>query len=274
MQNPDVARLLDEVADLLEIDGANTFRVRAYRTAARTVRDLSQPVADLVRQGSDLTELPGIGTDLAEKIATIVKSGSLPLHRQLTRKVPGGLLDLLRIPGLGPKRVSQLHSRLHVRNAAALRKALDAGSLDRLKGFGPKIIAGIRDGLGAAEHVEHRLLLTEAEASADPLVHYLERVPGVTRVAVAGSYRRRKETVGDLDVLVTAKDPARAIEPGLDPRHRAALRRNPGRSSRRPSGVLRRGPPVFHRIQGAQPRAPGPGPGPSPQAERIRPVPG
>lgn len=212
MQNPDAAKLLDEVADLLEIQGANGFRVRAYRTAARTVRDLPQPVADLVHQGSDLTELPGIGADLAEKIATIVKNGSLPLHRQLTRKVPSGLLDLLRIPGLGPKRVSLLHTRLHVRGAATLRKALDAGRLRRIKGFGPKIIASIRDGIGAAEHVQHRLLLAEAEASADPLVHYLEGIAGVTRVTVAGSYRRRKETVGDLDVLVTAKDPARTIE--------------------------------------------------------------
>lgn len=212
MQNPDIARLLDEVADLLDIQGANVFRVRAYRTAARTLRDLPRPVADLVRQGSDLTELPGIGEDLADKIATIVHTGSLPLHRQLTRKVPSGLLDLLRIPGLGPKRISRLHSRLRVRSAADLRRAVETGRLKRLKGFGPKIIANVREGLGAAEHVEHRLLLTEAEASADPLVRYLERVPGVSGVAVAGSYRRRKETVGDLDVLVTAKDPARAIE--------------------------------------------------------------
>ena len=106
MQNPDIARLFDEVADLLEIQDANPFRVRAYRNAARTIRDFPEPIADLVQAGAkDLTDIPGIGEDLAEKITDIVTTGELPLRKELASKLPAGLLDLLRIPGLGPKRV-------------------------------------------------------------------------------------------------------------------------------------------------------------------------
>ncbi len=103
MQNPDIARLFDEVADLLEIQDANPFRVRAYRNAARTIRDYPEPLTDLVRAGTkDLTDIAGIGDDLAEKITDIVTTGELPLRKQLASKLPAGLLDLLRIPGLGP----------------------------------------------------------------------------------------------------------------------------------------------------------------------------
>src|SRR5213596_4298081 len=113
MQNPDIARLFDEVADLLEIQDANPFRVRAYRNAARTIRDFPEPITDLVRAGTkDLTDIAGIGDDLAEKITAIVTTGELPLQKELARKLPAGLLDLLRIPGLGPKRVKLLYKKL------------------------------------------------------------------------------------------------------------------------------------------------------------------
>jgi len=214
MQNPDIARLFDEVADLLEIQSANPFRVRAYRTAARTVRDFPEPLSDVAQQGTrGLTELPGIGEDLAGKIRTIVKTGSLPLHRQLVRKVPSGVLDLLRIPGLGPKRVKLLLAKLKIRSAADLRRALAGGRVRTLKGFGPKLVAKIRAGLGQAERVERRLLLHEAEAYATALLKYLRQGGhgDIAGLAVAGSYRRRKETVGDLDVLVTGRDTQRVM---------------------------------------------------------------
>jgi DNA polymerase (family 10) len=212
MQNPDIARLFDEVADLLEIQNANPFRVRAYRTAARTVRDFPEPLADVVHAGTrDLTELPGIGEDLAEKIRTIAATGSLPLHEQLVRKVPPGLLDLLRIPGIGPKRVKLLHAKLKVKSAADLGRALAAGRVARLKGFGPKLVEKIGAGLGQAAHVERRLLLNDAETYATALLDYLKSGGGINQIAVGGSYRRRKETVGDLDLLVTCRDTARVI---------------------------------------------------------------
>src|SRR5881396_737452 len=159
MQNPDIARLFDEVADLLEIQDANPFRVRAYRNAARTIRDFPEPIADLVRAGTkDLTDIPGIGDDLAEKITDIVTTGELPLRKQLASKLPAGLLDLLRIPGLGPKRVKLLY------------KKLEAGKIQKLKGFGPKMEEKIRVGLGQVHVGERRLLLNEAETQATAIV--------------------------------------------------------------------------------------------------------
>jgi DNA polymerase (family 10) len=214
MQNPDIARLFDEVADLLEIKNENPFRVRAYRNAARVVRDYPRPLTDEVRHGADLTEIPGIGEDLAQKIDTIVRTGDLPLHKELAAKLPSGLLDLLRIPGLGPKRVKLLYSKLKVKSAADLQKALDAGKVKKLAGFGPKMEANVRAGLGAALHVERRLLLPDAETHAVALVEYLRGNDGgqLTNLEVAGSYRRRRETIGDLDVLATTTDPARVID--------------------------------------------------------------
>ena len=206
MQNPDIARLFDEVADLLEIQDANPFRVRAYRNAARTIRDFPEPIADLVRAGTkDLTDIPGIGDDLAEKITDIVTTGELPLRKQLASKLPAGLLDLLRIPGLGPKRVKLLYKKLKVKSAADLAKALEAGRIQKLKGFGPKMDEKIRAGLGQVHVGERRLLLNEAETQATAVVTHLEAGGAIRQIEVAGSYRRRRETIGDLDIVVTSE---------------------------------------------------------------------
>ena len=213
MQNPDIARLFDEVADLLEIQDANPFRVRAYRNAARTIRDFPEPIADLVRAGTkDLTEIAGIGDDLAEKIADIVTTGELPLRKQLASKLPAGLLDLLRIPGLGPKRVKLLYKKLKVKSAADLAAALDKGKVQKLKGFGPKMEEKMRAGLGQAQVGERRMLLNEAEAQATAVVAYLEASGAIRQIEVAGSYRRRRETIGDLDIVVTSGESAQAMD--------------------------------------------------------------
>jgi DNA polymerase (family 10) len=206
MQNPDIARLFDEVADLLEIQDANPFRVRAYRNAARTIRDYPEPIADLVRAGTkDLTDIAGIGDDLAEKITAIVTTGELPLRKQLASKLPAGLLDLLRIPGLGPKRVKLLYKKLKVKSAADLAAALDKGRIQKLKGFGPKMEEKMRAGLGQAQVGERRMLLNEAETQAIAVLAYLEAGGGIGQIEVAGSYRRRRETIGDLDIVVTSE---------------------------------------------------------------------
>src|SRR6266581_2276624 len=185
MQNPDIARLFDEVADLLEIQDANPFLVRAGT--------------------KDLTDIPGIGDDLAEKITDIVTTGELPLRKQLASKLPAGLLDLLRISGLGPKRVKLLYKKLKVKSAADLAKALEAGKIQKLKGFGPKMEEKIRVGLGQVHVGERRLLLNEAETQATAIVGYLEAGGGLRQIEVAGSYRRRRETIGDLDIVVTSE---------------------------------------------------------------------
>src|SRR2546422_559944 len=206
MQNPDIARLFDEVADLLEIQDANPFRVRAYRNAARTIRDFPEPIADLVRAGTkDLTDIAGIGDDLAEKITDIVTTGELPLRKQLASKLPAGLLDLLRIPGLGPKRVKLLYKKLKVKSAAALAAALDKGRVQKLKGFGPKMEEKMRAGIGQAQVGERRMLLNEAETQATAVVAYLEAGGGIRQMEVAGSYRRRRETIGDPGIVVTSE---------------------------------------------------------------------
>jgi DNA polymerase (family 10) len=213
MQNPDIARLFDEVADLLEIQDANPFRVRAYRNAARTIRDFPEPLTDVVRAGTqDLTDIAGIGDDLAEKITEIVTTGELGLRQQLAKKLPAGLLDLLRIPGLGPKRVKLLYKKLKVKSAGDLAKALDAGKVQKLKGFGPKMEEKMRAGLGQAQVTERRMLLHEADAQASALVGYLQAGGDIRQIEVAGSYRRRRETIGDLDILVTSDNGARAMD--------------------------------------------------------------
>jgi DNA polymerase (family 10) len=213
MQNPDIARLFDEVADLLEIQDANPFRVRAYRNAARTIRDFPEPLTDVVRAGAkDLTDIAGIGDDLAEKIREIVATGELGLRQQLAKKLPAGLLDLLRIPGLGPKRVKLLYKKLKVKSAGDLAKALDAGKVQKLKGFGPKMEEKMRAGLGQAQVTERRMLLHEADAQASAIVAYLEAGGDIHQIALAGSYRRRRETIGDLDILVTSDNGARAMD--------------------------------------------------------------
>lgn len=238
MQNPDIAAIFDEVADLLEIQGQNPFRIRAYRNAARTIRDLPEPLADAVRGGArDLTEIPGIGEDLAEKIATIVTTGKLPLHRQLAAKLPAGLLDLLRVPGLGPKRVKLLHQRLRVKSAADLLKALDAGKVTKLPGFGTKMAEKIRAGLGKAAQQERRLLLHSADDYARGLVEYLQG--SVRDLAVAGSYRRRRESVGDLDILATCDDGPAVTERFVHyPDVAAVLSQGPTRATVRLRGGL------------------------------------
>ncbi|SDF43653.1 DNA polymerase (family 10) [Limimonas halophila] len=212
IHNSDIAEQFDEIADLLEIQGANAFRVRAYRTGARTLRDLPHAVAAMVDNGEDLTELPGIGEDLAAKIREVVVTGELSQLGELEREVPPGLVEVLGIAGLGPKRVQALHRQLGVDNLDDLRTAAEAGQIRTLSGFGAKTEANIRHELATRGSGEKRTRLRQAEEVAEPLAHSLRGVDGVETVTIAGSYRRRKETVGDLDILVTCRADSPVIE--------------------------------------------------------------
>jgi DNA polymerase (family 10) len=191
------------VADLLEIQGANPFRVRAYRGAAQTVRALPRSLHELVRDGEDLSKLGGIGRDLAGKIAEIVETGSLPLLDELGRKTPPSLAELLRLPGLGPRRAQVLHEALGVEDLEDLARAARDGRVRALPGFGAKTEQTLLTAIAKDAATERRTLWPVAEAVARDLVKVLEAQPGVRRVEVAGSFRRRRETVGDLDILVT-----------------------------------------------------------------------
>jgi len=210
MENIEVARTFDEVADLLEIQGANPFRVRAYRTAARTVGTLSASVESLVRRnGHRLEALPGIGADLAGKIERLCRTGELPLLEQLKKKTPESLVTLLRIPGIGPKRARLIYRKLGVRTLGQLEKAARAGRLSTVRGLGTAIQQSILRGLEQDKAHAARVPIAEAEAYVRPLVAALGRTPGVEHLDVAGSFRRRSETVGDVDILVAAADPSR-----------------------------------------------------------------
>ncbi|MDT8443966.1 MAG: helix-hairpin-helix domain-containing protein, partial [Desulfuromonadales bacterium] len=205
IHNAEIARIFNHVADLLEISDANPFRVRAYRNAARTVEDQPQSLTTMLNEDKDLTELPGIGDDLAAKIAEIVSTGSLKMLEDLEQTFPEELSDLLQISGLGPKRVATLHQKLGIDNLDQLAEAVNAQKIRALRGFGEKTEKHIIKELERHAGAKPRTKLNEAEQVIDPLQAYLEGVEGVKRVVIAGSYRRRKETVGDLDVLVTCK---------------------------------------------------------------------
>ncbi|MGH8371940.1 MAG: DNA polymerase/3'-5' exonuclease PolX [Gammaproteobacteria bacterium] len=205
VQNVEIAELFNRLADLLEIEDANPFRIRAYRNAARVISGYSRSMAELVAEGRDLEELPGIGKDLAAKIETIVRSGHLPQLEQVEARTPRSLSLLMQLPGLGPKRVKLLYRELGIRSAEDLTRAVRSGKLASLPGFGAKTIARIATALERSPAASQRFRLDVAEQIAQGLVKYLRRIPGVKTIDVAGSYRRRRDTVGDLDILVTCQ---------------------------------------------------------------------
>jgi DNA polymerase (family 10) len=204
VHNAEVATAFEEMADLLEIEGANPFRVRAYRFAARTLRDLPAEVGEMVAKGEDLTSLPGIGDDLAGKIKEILATGTAAAIEAQRKRVPATLTELLRIPGLGPKRVKRLAHELKIRSLSELQTAAQAGRVRTLAGFGEKTEQHILDALATRLAEAPRVQRAVAIPSAEALVAYLEQSSGVSRVIAAGSYRRGLETIGDLDILVTA----------------------------------------------------------------------
>jgi len=205
IHNTEIAKIFQRYATLLEINGANRFRVLAYRNAARTVEDQPQDIAIMIRDGKDLSELPGIGKDLAGKIKEIVETGGLRDFEKLKRRVPENLADVTALPGLGPKRVRVLHERLRIDNLEDLKRAAKAGKLRNLPGFGAKTEEKVRKEIERRRAMGTRTKLMVAEQIAIPLLDYLKAAKGVKQAIIAGSYRRRKDTVGDLDILVTAK---------------------------------------------------------------------
>jgi DNA polymerase (family 10) len=208
MNNAEIATVFDSIADLLEFEGANAFRVRAYRNAARTIEDYPESLANYVRDPQrKLTDLVGIGDDLSQKITALLTTGSLPMLDELRARIPPGVLQMLRVPGLGPKKAAALFKELGVSSLVELRAACEAQKVRALKGFGAKTEATILAGLDFAQSEQNqRLYWSEADIIAQRLREYLSGVTGMKRLEFAGSYRRGKETVGDLDILVDAAD--------------------------------------------------------------------
>jgi len=207
MTNTDIAAVFEHIADLLEFQGANAFRVRAYRNAARTIADLAESVADIVADPNrSLEDIEGIGRDLAEKTTTLVHTGSLPMLEELLAEIPESVLAILRVPGLGPKRASQLYRELNVATIDDLREACLMHKVQALKGFGDKTEEAILAGLDIASEAEKRILWIEADGYVREILKHMEGCKAVQKIAAAGSYRRGKETVGDLDFLVVTRD--------------------------------------------------------------------
>ncbi|WP_456405058.1 DNA polymerase/3'-5' exonuclease PolX [Thiolapillus sp.] len=202
--NSEIAAIFNRIGDILEIQGENPFRVRAYRNAARMLQGYSRSLAEMVEQGESLEALPTIGKDLAAKIREIVTTGSLRKLRQLEAAVSPGVVDLLQVPGLGPKRLKLLRDYLNIHDVNELEKAARQGLVRQLPGFGAKTEQNILRELQDLKQRTRRFLWAEVEDTAEQLLAYLRKQPGVKQVEMAGSFRRRRETVGDLDILVSA----------------------------------------------------------------------
>jgi DNA polymerase (family 10) len=215
--NAEIAAAFDELGDLYELDGAVSYRVIAYHTAAKTVRDSSVSVMQLARDGK-VTQLPGIGKTLEEKLLAMDETGDIPASVKLRAKFPNGLLEVMRLPGVGPKRTRRLYDELGIDSPAALREAAEGGRIRDLRGFGEKGEENLLRVLSEYEAdgggTPTRLLLSKALPIAEQIVEVLRAHPAAHRVEVAGSMRRLADTVKDLDIIATSDDPpalARAL---------------------------------------------------------------
>jgi len=206
MENLDIAHTLTLLADLLEIQGANPFRIRAYRTAVNTVNGLSKPLQAMVAEGEDLTALPGIGKNVAAHVVELLETGTIGRLEEVEAEIPRSLAQLMALDGVGPKKAKKLFDELDVRTVDDLERALDSEKVEALEGFGVRSAEKIR--VAIAEHRKHtgRFRIDEVEKLIAGLLEHLARAPGADRVDIAGSLRRRKETIGDVDILVQCED--------------------------------------------------------------------
>jgi DNA polymerase (family 10) len=230
MDNLGLARCLHEIADVLEIKGENSFRIRSYRLAAESVQSASQDVTRMVRLGDDLKTLPGVGAAIASKLDELVRTGQCRYHQELLLEVPPGVLALLRLPGLGPKGVKLVFEKLGVRSAEDLEAAIASGAFRSLPGMKEKKEARILKSLQDRKQASPRFLLPEADAVLSPLTRYLEE-HGALEVVPVGSYRRRRETIGDLDLVVTGDGEALSTAFAAYPEVREVLVRGAAKTS-------------------------------------------
>jgi DNA polymerase (family 10) len=206
MDSQRVAQILEEMGTLLELRGENPFRCRAYHTAAQAVRGLPDNLNELLTSGQ-LANVAGIGETMLEKISKLVSTGQLASYDELKQQVPPGLVSLLRVPGLGPKKIKTLHEDLKISSLEDLKTAAKSGLIAQQKGFGAKTAQKILEGLAFIEKSGDRILQSTARRLADPLLHTLRETKHVLRAEACGSLRRRAETIGDLDLLFAAADP-------------------------------------------------------------------
>ena len=211
--NAEIARILRDLSDMLEIGGANAFRVRAYRNVARMAEGWPEPIARIAAGGEKaLTALPYVGADMAGKVAEIVRTGTLSQYREEAAKVPPGVIELLRVPGLGPRRVQQLRESLGVATLDDLAAAVSAGKVRKVPGFSARLEAQLAQGLETAGRDARRYLRAHVAVYADALLAHMRAAPGARHAEIAGSFRRRCDMVGNLDVVAAGDDPGALVE--------------------------------------------------------------
>jgi len=215
MKNQFVADILYMIADLLDLKGEIFFKTRAYRIAAQTIEALDEDIEKLVNQGR-LESIPGVGEALAKKITELVQTGKIEYLERLKKEVPTGLIDLLGIPGLGPKKVAALYKNLGITDTQALREAANKGELRTLEGFGEITERNILRGIQLREKTSGRVLLNVAYEDGTRYITYLKRHKQIEKINIAGSLRRMKETIGDLDILISSKNPEIVMEYFVD----------------------------------------------------------
>lgn len=213
MDNELIASHFDEMAELLEIRGESTFRVRAYRNGAKSIRDLTESVASILADPSrKLTDLPGIGDAISEKCKVLLETGKIPQLEELRKEVPAGLLQIMRVPGLGAKKAKALYESLNITNIDELRAACEQKKVRELKGFAAKTEESILKSLDQLASTSARMLLDEASYLVESLRKHLQVIPSIKQLEFAGSYRRGKETVGDLDIVIVSEHPDAAMD--------------------------------------------------------------
>lgn len=211
MENIEIADVLEELGDLLEISGSNPFRIRAYRNAVRTVRGLTRSLSAMVEAGEDLTALPAIGKDLSSHIVELVETGGLARLAEVSAEIPRSLVQLVKLDGVGPRKAKKLWESLGVTTVDELEVALKSGRVEDLEGFGKTSVKRIFTSIEDFRRYSGRFLISKVDELIEPLLNHMRDAPGVERMEVAGSYRRRTETIGDVDLLVQAELPAPAV---------------------------------------------------------------
>ncbi len=202
-KNKELARIFEKIADILEFLGDNPYRIGSYRRASNLISELPEDIEELYRSGK-LSKLPGIGSSTLLKIEEFLRTGTVKKYEDLRKRVPEDLLELMDVPGIGPKTLKVAYEKLGVRTKEDFMRVLKDGSLAKLPGFGPKKVENILKGIELWKSTQERIPLIEAYSMAQDVVEYMKKAPGLKEISVAGSLRRMKETIGDIDILVSA----------------------------------------------------------------------
>ncbi len=211
LSKEEIASRLEEIGELLNIKGESPFKVRAYQKAADSIRRLDKDIY-LIAKDNRLDKISGVGTSIAEKLKELITTGKLTYLEELYSEIPSELIELLQIPGLGPRKAHQIYFELNITGIDELKKAIDGHKLRQLDGFGPKSEEKLKDGIEQYKKFHQRLLLSEAYPLAQQVVDYLKESSQIENIEMSGSLRRMKETIGDIDILVSSKEPEGAID--------------------------------------------------------------